>query len=161
MVTADRAENVDIKERLESILQGLELIAEKYQLPIICSIHPRTKNKLDSFGLTIQNDLIRLMEPFGFFDFVNLEKNALCVLTDSGTVQEECCIFHVPTVTMRDTTERPETVECGSNIISGLNSKRIFDCTEIMLNSDKNWKEPIGYKDENVSDKIIKILNSE
>jgi UDP-N-acetylglucosamine 2-epimerase (non-hydrolysing) len=147
-----------VKERLENIIQGLELIAKSYNLPIICSIHPHTRKKIEEFNIKVNNDKIRFMEPLGFFDFTKLEKNAKLVLTDSGTVQEECCIFHIPTVTMRDTTERPETVECGSNIISGLSSQNILDCTNLMLNAGNEWEYPVGYIDDNVSDKIIKYL---
>lgn len=158
LVTAHRAENVDVKERLENIIKGLELIAKSYNLPIICSIHPHTRKKIEEFNIKVNNDKIRFMEPLGFFDFTKLEKNAKLVLTDSGTVQEECCIFNIPTVTMRDTTERPETVECGSNIISGLSSQNILNCTNLMLKAGNDWDYPVGYIDDNVSDKIIKYL---
>ena len=161
LVTTHRAENVDNKERLKEIFASLELIAETYNLHVICSIHPRTKEKISTFDVKIQNRSIKLLEPFGFFDFVKLEKNARLVLTDSGTVQEECCIFNVPTVTIRDTTERPETVWCGSNIVSGINRSNILNCTQIMLDSDNKWEYPEGYIDENVSNKIIKFLNGE
>ena len=88
---------------------------------MVFSVHPRTREPPRAFGLDPRRATrLRPCEPFGFFDFVALERNARCVLTDSGTVQEECCIFGVPTVTMRDTTERPETVECGSNVLSGV-----------------------------------------
>lgn len=160
LVTAHRAENVDNEERLRMIFDGLELIAEEYHLPVICSIHPRTKNKLHKFNIQLKNKNIILCEPFSFFDFVKLEKNAKLVLTDSGTVQEECCIFNIRAVTIRDTTERPETVECKSNIVSGLKPENILACTKIMLNLDTNWEYPIGYIDPNVSDKIVKYLNS-
>lgn len=159
LVTTHRAENVDVKERLQEIFRGLELLTDKYNFPIICSIHPRTKSKLEQFNIKVNNKNIKLMEPFGFFDFVKLEKNAKLVLTDSGTVQEECCIFNVPAVTMRDTTERPETVECKSNIVSGVRSENIFNCTKIMLAADTNWTYPIGYTDNDVSDKIVKYIN--
>ncbi len=159
LVTTHRAENVDIKERLIEIFDGLELITEEYNLPIICSIHPRTRDKLNKFDIKIRNKNIKLMEPFGFFDFVKLEMNAKLVLTDSGTVQEECCILRIPAVTLRDTTERPETVECGSNIISGLNKENILNCTKTMLSINKKWEFPVGYIDNNVSDKIVKYLN--
>jgi UDP-N-acetylglucosamine 2-epimerase (non-hydrolysing) len=161
LITAHRAENVDVKERLMQIFEGLEKINQKYGLPVICSIHPRTKNKLLEFDIDITNEQIRLYEPFGFFDFVKLEKNALCVLTDSGTVQEECCIFHVPTVTVRDSTERPETVQCGSNIISGVKAENIFSCTQAMLAGSRIWKYPEGYVDENVSEKVAKHIMGE
>lgn len=161
LVTTHRAENVDNKERLKEIFASLELIAENYNSPVICSIHPRTKEKLSTFNIKIQNSSVKLLEPFGFFDFVKLEKNARLVLTDSGTVQEECCIFNVPTVTIRDTTERPETVWCGSNIVSGINRSNILNCTQIMLDLENKWEYPEGYIDENVSNKIIKFLNGE
>jgi len=159
LMTAHRAENVDIKERLQTIFDGLELVANEYNIPIICSIHPRTKQRLKDFNIQTKNKNIRLMEPFGFFDFVKLEKNAKLVLTDSGTVQEECCIFRIPTVTIRDTTERPETVACGSNIISGVYRDNILDCTKIMLAGDTQWDFPDGYIDKRVSEKIVKYVN--
>jgi UDP-N-acetylglucosamine 2-epimerase (non-hydrolysing) len=102
--------------------------------------------------------LVEFHEPFGFFDFVKLEKNAFCVLTDSGTVQEECCLFHVPTVTIRKTTERPETIESGSNMLSGINAKQIANCVKVMVNQQKDWTFPEGYDHKNVSDKVLKII---
>lgn len=158
LLTAHRSENVDVQSRLIQIIDSLEKISEKYNLPIICSIHPRTRDMLKKYNIQPKNPHIRFLEPFGFFDFVQLEKNALLVLTDSGTVQEECCIFHVPTVTIRDTTERPETLECGSNIISKLESEKILNCVKIMLDSETNWVLPKGYPDINVSDRITKII---
>ena len=113
---------------------------------------------MKKFGIRPKSKLIKMLEPFGFFDFVKLEKNAICAISDSGTVQEECCILRVPTVTIRVTTERPETIECGSNILSGLNSDNILKCVKIMLKRKKNWKQPKGYADKKVSDKIIKLI---
>ncbi|MDD5065519.1 MAG: UDP-N-acetylglucosamine 2-epimerase (non-hydrolyzing) [bacterium] len=161
LVTAHRSENVDTRPMLQKILRGLELVLKKYGLPVVVSVHPRTRHKLEKFKLAPKNKKMVLSGPFGFFDFVKLEKNALCVLTDSGTVQEECCIFHVPAVTMRDTTERPETVECGSNIVSGLEPDNIVQCTGIMLSGGRAWDYPEGYRDENVSDKIVKYITGE
>jgi UDP-N-acetylglucosamine 2-epimerase (non-hydrolysing) len=161
LVTAHRAENVDIKQRLEEIVKGIEKIENRYHLPVIISVHPRTKNRLEQFGLLFGNSDIRLLEPFGFFDFVKLEKNAKCVLTDSGTVQEECCILNVPAVTVRDSTERPETIECGSNILSGIDQEKILNCTQAMLSSPNSWNYPEGYTDINVSDKIVKFILGE
>src|SRR5205814_451087 len=108
-------ENVDLSERLTQIFGGLAAVAEHFQLPVLISVHPRTADKLIQHGIQASEDSIRLLDPLGFFDFVKLEKNARLVLTDSGTVQEECCIFGVPNVTVRDVTERPETLEAGSN----------------------------------------------
>ncbi|QTL97690.1 UDP-N-acetylglucosamine 2-epimerase (non-hydrolyzing) [Iocasia frigidifontis] len=160
LVTIHRSENVDIKDRLEIIIKAINKIQNQLDFRMIFSVHPRTKDKLKKFKLLIQNSDIFYSKPFGFFDFVKLEKNAALVLTDSGTVQEECCIFKVPTVTVRDTTERPETVECGSNIVSGINYERIIKCAELMYNSNRNWSYPEGYIDKNVSDKVIAFLLS-
>lgn len=158
LVTIHRAENVDVKERLIEIFEGLLLVRSEFNLPVICSIHPRTNNKLHQFGFDLSESELTLMEPFSFFDFAKLEKNAKCVLTDSGTVQEECCIFHVPTVTVRDSTERPETIECGSNILSGIDKNKMVECVKIMINSSTEWELPAGYEVPDVSDRIVKHL---
>lgn len=158
LVTAHRAENVDNPDRLGEIFSGLDRVATKYNQPIICSVHPRTKQKMKRFSISPQNPLVQLHEPFGFFDFVQLEKHARMAISDSGTVQEECCIFHVPTVTIRKTTERPETVECGSNMLSGLDANRIASSVQAMFNKANDWKCPDGYLDPNVSDKVVAFL---
>jgi UDP-N-acetylglucosamine 2-epimerase (non-hydrolysing) len=106
LVTLHRAENVDIDSRLHQFVQALEQIEHKYQMPVVVSTHPHTRKKMQEFGVDVKNQQLRFMEPFGFFDFVHLERNAFCVLSDSGTVQEECAIFKVPNVTLRDVTER-------------------------------------------------------
>lgn len=158
LVTFHRAENVDNDVRLLEIMKGINQVAEVYKKKIICSIHPHTKSRLAKLPSSKLNSLIELHDPFGFFDFVKLEQNAYCALTDSGTVQEECCIFHVPTVTIRKTTERPETIECGSNILSGINANQIVNCVDVMINQNNNWLLPEGYNHQNVSDKVIKLL---
>ncbi|GGA05381.1 UDP-N-acetyl glucosamine 2-epimerase [Paenibacillus marchantiophytorum] len=157
LVTTHRAENVDHPERLAQILQGLNLVAEAFGHKVICSIHPRTKARLEQEG-TVMHPLVQFHEPFGFFDFVHLEQHACCALTDSGTVQEECCIFHVPTVTIRTTTERPETVDCGSNVVSGLQAEQILNAVKVMVSFPANWQCPDGYLDTNVSQKVIQYL---
>ncbi|MFD0694198.1 non-hydrolyzing UDP-N-acetylglucosamine 2-epimerase [Paenibacillus sp. GCM10027628] len=158
LVTTHRAENVDHPERLAQILKGLNLVAETFGHKVICSIHPRTKSRLEQDAQVTMHPLVEFHEPFGFFDFVHLEKHAFCVLTDSGTVQEECCIFHVPTVTIRTTTERPETVDCGSNVVSGLRAEQILNAVRVMVNFPAEWRCPDGYLDTNVSQKVVKYL---
>jgi len=101
---------------------------------------------------------IQFHAPFGLFDFIRLEQNACCVLSDSGTVQEECCIFHVPNVTLRDVTERPETIECGSNILSGADHDTIVRAVKCVLSRDPDWKVPDEYMAGRVSDTIVKIM---
>lgn len=158
IVTAHRAENVDNQERLKEIFRGLDLVAKKYKMPIICSVHPRTKEKMGKFNIYPKDKLVQLSEPFGFFDFVQLEKNAFCAISDSGTVQEECCISQVPTITIRMTTERPETIECGSNILSGLDGDKILECVNLMTNAKNDWVCPQGYLDTNVSTKVVNFI---
>ncbi|TMC55513.1 MAG: UDP-N-acetylglucosamine 2-epimerase (non-hydrolyzing) [Chloroflexi bacterium] len=158
LVTIHRAENVDHKERLESLLSALEVLARKYGLPVVCSLHPRTKSKMKAFGFADSGGPVSFIEPLGFTDFVALEKSALCVLTDSGTVQEECCILRVPNVTVRDVTERPETIETGSNVLTGMAAERIVLCVDVALREDRQWDRPAEYMDRHVSAKVVKIL---
>jgi UDP-N-acetylglucosamine 2-epimerase (non-hydrolysing) len=158
LVTLHRAENTAEPERLSGIFRGLEEIAARFEKPVLVSVHPRTAEKLSGFGIAVDRDRIRLLEPLGFFDFVKLEKNALAVLTDSGTVQEECAIFRIPNVTIRDVTERPETIECGSNILSGADPDSILRCTSLALSRPAEWEPPKEYLSENVSQTVMKIV---
>ncbi len=156
--TFHRTETVDYKDRLVQVIIGLKAIGIKYNLPIICSIHPRTNHKLNEFG--INSNGLTFLKPMNFFDFVHLEKFAKCVISDSGTVSEETCILQTPNVIARNSTERPETIECGSSMLSGVNAESILNCTVAMCNGSKTWVQPTGYIDVNVSDKVVKILLS-
>jgi UDP-N-acetylglucosamine 2-epimerase (non-hydrolysing) len=170
LVTMHRQENVDIQERLTGIINALNRLQAQYNVPVIVSTHPRTKKRMAEFGIRAasaalikpamsgDNEEIRIMSPFGFFEFIALEQNALCVISDSGTVQEECAIFKVPTVTIRDVTERPETIECGSNILSGAETESIIRCVKTVLALKKDWIPPQEYTRENVSELIVRIL---
>ena len=158
LVTMHRAENVDDPGRLRNLLEGLHQVEAKYQQPIVFSLHPRTAEKMRRFDLEVRSERIRLLRPLGFFDFVNLERNARGVLSDSGTVQEECCIFRVPNVTIRDVTERAETVECGSNILSGADPEMIVRAVDIALNSSYEWTPPAEYVEQHVSTAVAKIV---
>jgi UDP-N-acetylglucosamine 2-epimerase (non-hydrolysing) len=158
LVTLHRAENVDIQSRLRKFAQALSLLNERYGYPVIVSTHPRTVARMKEYGMGLEQGNLRFLEPFGFFDFINLEKNAACVLSDSGTVQEECAILGVPNVTLRDVTERPETIECGSNILSGCEPESILLCTDIVLKHKPNWTPPPEYLVKIVSDVVINII---
>lgn len=158
IATAHRAENVDDDNRLSQIFQAFNEISKDHK--IIFSCHPRTKQKLEKFNIDTTNPNIIISEPFGFFDFVKLEQHSVMAISDSGTVQEEMCLFQIPTITIRDTTERPETVWCGSNIVSGLNKDQILLCYKKMKNNNRNWEIPSGYDKKNVSDTVINILLS-
>lgn len=154
LVTAHRQENVDNPRRLFEIIKTCAALKLNYRVPVIFSRHPRTKKRMEGFngnGLTYH-------EPFGFLDFLTLEQNALCVLTDSGTVQEECCIYKVPCVTIRNNTERPETLECGGNILSGVDQDDIIRAVKVVLSQQADWQPPAEYLAPNVSDKIVRIV---
>lgn len=158
LVTAHRAENVDVPERLSGIVSALNRLVRQHDMPVVWSVHPRTRQRIENSGLDLDSR-IKLCVPFDLFDFVKLGKSAFCVLTDSGTVQEECCIFRVPAVTIRDTTERPETVECGSNVLTGCDPDRIVQAVELVTQTGFDWEIPEGYLDPNVSDKVLRYIS--
>jgi UDP-N-acetylglucosamine 2-epimerase (non-hydrolysing) len=158
LVTMHRAENVDIEERIAGLAEGLARLARDYAEPVLVSTHPRLRARLRAFGIDTGNADVRFLDPFGFFDFVALERQAHCVLSDSGTVQEECSIYGVPNVTLRDVTERPETVECGSNILSGANADSIIGCVKAVLMLAPRWRAPPEYLETAVSDTVVRIV---
>ena len=158
LATLHRAENVDGEERLRGFVTALDRVAEVHGLPMLISLHPRTLDRLQHFGIEL-GDHIRVMKPLGFFDFVRLEIEAACVLSDSGTVQEECCIFGVPNVTLRDVTERAETIECGSNILTGGDGDAIESAVAIALMKSP-WTPPAEYLVPYVSQTVAKIVMS-
>lgn len=159
LITLHRQENVDDPQRLNSFVESFNLLAKKYKMPLIWSIHPRTRKRLANRKYRLDKLIIKC-EPFGLFDFVKLEKNAFCVLSDSGTVQEECSIFGVPNVTLRDTTERPETIEVGSNFLSGADADIILKGVKTVTSKNNTWVAPKEYLVGNVSDTVIKIVLS-
>lgn len=158
LVTLHRAENVDIPERLTQIVKGLSDVAHKFGKPVLVSVHPRTTQKLTEGGVDVDSTRVKLLDAMGFFDFVKLEKNAFAVLTDSGTVQEECAIFGVPNITLRDVTERPETIECGSNILSGADPTSIIQAVDVATKKSVSWQPPREYMVDNVSHTVAKII---
>ncbi|MGE5664251.1 MAG: non-hydrolyzing UDP-N-acetylglucosamine 2-epimerase [Deltaproteobacteria bacterium] len=158
LATLHRAENVDVDARLDSFLDAFRRLNAGYGAPVILSHHPRTRSRLEKRGMVAEGGGVRAHEPFGLFDFVRLEKNALCVLTDSGTVQEECCIFKVPNVTLRDVTERPETLEVGSNILSGADPATILSCVRTAVSRPCDWTPPPEYMARDVSGTVVRIV---
>ncbi|MBN1364266.1 MAG: UDP-N-acetylglucosamine 2-epimerase (non-hydrolyzing) [Syntrophaceae bacterium] len=158
LVTLHRAENVDLKPRLRNLMATLDRVQKEYKLPLILSLHPHTRQKIAQFVIKLSNPDIRFVDPPGFFSFIALERNAFCVLSDSGTVQEECCIFKVPNVTLRDVTERPETIECGSNILSGAEPKAVLRCLKTVLANSPNWQPPKEYLETGVANTVCKIV---
>jgi UDP-N-acetylglucosamine 2-epimerase (non-hydrolysing) len=154
LVTIHRQENSDDRSRFEGILEGLKQLNKKYNIPVVYPIHPRAQKKMREFKL--KSDGIKLVKPLNFFDFLQLEENARVVLTDSGGVQEETCILGIPCVTLRDNTERPETLDVEANILAGTTPKRIVDCVSLMYTKNKGWINPFGSGD--AGKKIVKIL---
>ena len=159
LVTLHRAENVDVESRLREFTLALEELQRKYDLPVIVSTHPHTRTRMEDFGFISKNPNVRFLQPFGFFDFIKLEQNAACVLSDSGTVQEECAIFRTPNVTLRDVTERPETLECGSNILTSANRENFIRNVDLVLAQKGRWAIPPEYLIENVSDTVVRLLH--
>jgi UDP-N-acetylglucosamine 2-epimerase (non-hydrolysing) len=162
LVTMHRAENVDVEQRLRALILGLELLAREYELPVICSTHPHTRAVMERFGIDPRSHRqIQFHTPFGLFDFIALERNAYCVLSDSGTVQEECALFKVANVTIRDVTERPETIECGSNVLSGVDPQSLLRCVRAIRDEPCDWTAPPEYLRRNVSNTAVKIVLSQ
>jgi len=157
LVTAHRQENVDDKSRFQGIFTGLELVSNEFGLPIIYPIHPRARKMMNEFGL--KADGVEFIEPIDYLSFLQLEANAKLVLTDSGGVQEETCVLKVPCVTLRNNTERPETLEVGSNILAGTNPEKILNTTKEMAQKNINWENPFG--DGKAGKKIVEILEQE
>jgi UDP-N-acetylglucosamine 2-epimerase (non-hydrolysing) len=158
LVTMHRAENVDVESRLQSLIEGLSKIQAEFGYPVICSTHPRTRAKAQAFGINLEDSSIRFVEPFGFFDFVHLERSSFCLLSDSGTVQEEACIFGVPNVTIRDVTERPETIECGSNVLAGTDPDDMLQLVKLVTGRPARWQAPPEYLMTNVTATVGRIL---
>lgn len=158
LATLHRSENVDREDRLRGVVQALVALMEEYGYPVVCSLHPRTRSRAEAFGLDLARDGIRFVAPLGFFDFVKLERNAACILSDSGTVQEEACLFGVPNVTLRDVTERPETVECGANFLSGVEPGMIAQAVRFVIGRAGGWKAPPEYLETNVAETVCRIV---
>ena len=155
LVTAHRSENVDDPKTLQNIFSSLENIHKKFRKRIIYPIHPRTTSKMK--GMKVPKG-IELIEPFGFFDFTKLEKNAFCLITDSGTVPEESLYFGKPCVTIRESTERPETIEAGSNILAGLVPENVADAVKVItsVKPQYQWSNMLG--DGKTASKVANIL---
>jgi UDP-N-acetylglucosamine 2-epimerase (non-hydrolysing) len=156
LLTMHRQENVDDAVRFKSVLESIDLLASLYQLPVIYPIHPRSRKMMEEYQLKSQN--ITLIDPVDFFVFLQLEKHARLILTDSGGVQEESCILGTPCITLRDNTERPETLEVGANILAGTVPANIISCADLMLAKSNCWQNPFG--DGKAGERIVKIISS-
>jgi UDP-N-acetylglucosamine 2-epimerase (non-hydrolysing) len=153
LTTAHRAENVDNEKHLRGIISALTTLAEKYSIPVIFPMHPRTQKMLRDFQ--IPSSGISILQPVGYMEFLELEAHAALVLTDSGGVQEETCILNVPCVTLRENTERPETVDAGGNILAGTDPLAIAEAAATMMQAPRNWENPYG--DGKAGERIVEI----
>ena len=164
LVSAHREENVDYTDNLESLLVSLNAIAEKYDLPVIVSTHPRTKDRLEKFNKKVKtNNLIKFLKPLGFFDYIKLQSSAYCVISDSGTITEESSILKFPAIMIRQAHERPEGMDEGTLIMSGIHKDRILESIEVVVKQYNEGKIPTiidDYNVDNVSQKVIKIIFS-
>ncbi|MFC2002739.1 non-hydrolyzing UDP-N-acetylglucosamine 2-epimerase [Chloroflexota bacterium] len=154
LVTLHRQENVDNPTRFLSILKGLDSLTDEFHLPVIYPVHPRSRKRM--LELRLKSQTITLVEPADFLGFLQLESNARLVLTDSGGVQEESCILGVPCITLRDNTERPETLDVGANILAGTIPEKILKCSQVMLGRENNWVNPFG--DGKAGERIASII---
>jgi UDP-N-acetylglucosamine 2-epimerase (non-hydrolysing) len=153
LVTAHRVENVDDPFRLAEILTGLKKISEFFGLPMVFPMHPRTQKMVREFSLSTEG--VRVVDPVGYLEFLILESMAALILTDSGGVQEESCILKVPCVTLRENTERPETIDAGSNMLAGTNAEMILAAADRMIDISRTWSNPFG--DGDAAHRIIDV----
>ncbi len=157
LLTLHREENADDPEKLENIIGGAELISEYFDIPIIYPIHPRTEKNLKKFEIKPNKERIKLIDPLDYFTFLSYLKSCRFVLTDSGGIQEEACVLNVPCITLRENTERPETIDIGANILAGSNPEKILESAIKMSKINKKWENPYG---EDVGRKIVDILQA-
>lgn len=155
VATVHRKENVDDDVRLRGILEGLSASARALGVPVLAALHPRTTARLERLGLSV-SDGVRALPPLGYLDFLGLHSGAAITLTDSGGLQEEACCLRVPCVTLRDNTERPESVEAGANMLAGADPERIVACARLMNDRARDWDNPFG--DGRSGDRIVELL---
>jgi UDP-N-acetylglucosamine 2-epimerase (non-hydrolysing) len=164
LVSAHREENVDTRESLLALLESLKAVVDTYRLPIIVSTHPRTKKRLEELGQGNAGPNIRFLKPLGFLDYVKLQMNARCVISDSGTITEESSILGFPAVTIRNAHERPEGMDEGTLIMTGLRSGRVLESIEVVLahhaEGARAFRMVPDYEPDNVSKKIVRIILS-
>jgi UDP-N-acetylglucosamine 2-epimerase (non-hydrolysing) len=163
VVSIHREENVDSEDNFTELLTTLDVLADTYGIPVLISTHPRTRKKLESIGYLQKNKLLQFLVPFGFFEYIKLQENALCVISDSGTITEESSILKFPAIMIRHAHERPEGMDEGTVIMAGLNSTNVIEAINVVVDQSriKNSIRIISdYDTENVSVKIVRIILS-
>ena len=164
LLSIHREENVDNPRNFVDLLESIEALTEEYQVPVIVSTHPRTRKKLEDMDYTNENPLVRFSKPYGFHEYNKLQLNALCVISDSGTIAEEGSILNLPAVTIRQAHERPEGMDEGTVIMSGLKKERVLDCVKTAIAHNNIEPRAIkmikDYDVDNVSKKVLRIILS-
>lgn len=164
IVSAHREENVDSTQNLSDLLDTLNCVAETYDLPVIVSTHPRTQKRLDALGKQNLHPHIQFMKPFGFCDYIKLQMEALCVISDSGTITEEASLLNLPAITIRNAHERPEGMDVGTLIMSGLKKERVLDAIKITISHHHDGNRTVNavadYENQFVSTQILKVVTS-
>ena len=164
LMSIHREENVDSEQNFTDLLQAIDEMSQVYQMPIIISTHPRTRRKLESIGYEHNNELIRFSKPYGFHEYNKLQMDSFCVISDSGTIAEEGSILNLPAVTIRQAHERPEGMDEGTLIMSGLNKDRVIESIEVITKQhDRNKRQMkivADYNVDNVSKKVLRIILS-
>lgn len=161
LASIHREENVDRRESLGQILDAFERLITEFNIPIVVSTHPRTRKRLEKLERGNLDDRIMFMKPFGFLDYVNLQMNAKCVISDSGTICEESSVLNFPAITPRNAIERPEAIDTGSAIVTGLDADTIVDAVRIQTSDDIMCKPvmvPADYQIDNTSERVLKII---
>ena len=159
LVSAHRQENIDNQARLEILIDALSTLANTYKLPVIVSGHPRLRDKIEQLNNSL-GSMITVYEPFGFFDYNKLQISARVVLSDSGSISEEAAILGFPAVTIRDSMERPEALESGSIVMSGLTSQGILECVELIERVGIPREIPAEYLISDTSSRVVKFIQS-
>lgn len=164
LVSAHREENVDSPESLADLLDTLGALIEKYGYPVIVSTHPRTRNRLEAIGQLALDPRIQFLKPFGFVDYIRLQQSAFCILSDSGTITEEASLLNLPAVTIRNAHERPEGMDVGTLVMSGLKKDRVLDAVAVVSSQYSRTKRAVApvadYETVSVSKQIVRVVLS-
>lgn len=163
LVSAHREENVDTPANLQDLLDTLQALAKEYEMPVIVSTHPRTRQRLEKLGFEGLDSKIQFLKPFGFFDYIKLQMEAFCILSDSGTITEEASLLNLPAVTIRNAHERPEGMDEGTLIMCGLKTERVMNAVQVVTDQhkkDRSFFIVPDYEGGMVSKKILRVVLS-
>lgn len=162
LLSAHREENIDIERNFMELMNSVNKLAEHYAMPVIYSTHPRSRKFIERRDFRFHS-LVRSLEPFGFFDYIQLQRNAFCVVSDSGTLPEEAAYFKFPAVSVRTSTERPEAIDKGNFIIGSISGDSVLQAVELAVEMNRNGDQGVevpDYVDRNVAVKVVKIIQS-